>query len=178
MTITTTNQPTDQPTPSLIDPNYYLKFMNEGRRAPYARVKLDAGVWLDRRVPIPCRSGYHYVRNHKDVFEWAQRSELWVVRVRGVIVEDDDKGCAEQMKLVKKIKGWDKGEYFELAYKAIDNRLDKMSRAWNAGDRGDVRLTCAPSGWDARQSMDWKRTDAGKYLNGLLAANGIERWGK
>jgi hypothetical protein len=51
-----------------------------------------------------CETGYH-VCEKKDLLEW-RNENLYIVDVRGEMVESDDKSAFQQMRFVKRVNGW------------------------------------------------------------------------
>ena len=74
----------------------YTDYMPHGKRP---------GKWLPAMKPVLCESGYHYCRNLSEVIEHMV-ADLYEVEVRGEDIAGDDKGAAEQMRLLRRIPEW------------------------------------------------------------------------
>ena len=74
----------------------YTDYMPHGKRP---------GKWLPAMKPVLCESGYHYCRNLSEVIEH-MAADLYEVEVRGEDIAGDDKGAAEQMRLLRRIPEW------------------------------------------------------------------------
>jgi len=65
------------------------------------------GKWMPPIKDIyPCYRGYHICQG-KDVLEWFGK-ELYEAEIRGEQIKDDNKIVAEQARLVRRIKTWNK----------------------------------------------------------------------
>lgn len=175
------------------EPVYYLKFMLPGRVTPFARQNPDkkqrtfeldltqrfilpVDKWLPRRVPLPCVSGYHFCRNIWDLPDWWQSGELWLVQIRGKRVDDRNKACAAQMKLIKQIDitGDELASLYRdaLNFKSMANNR-RYRYQWKCDEKG-IRLDIQNQGPPFKHL---NRTKFVSQLNKILARNAIEKWG-
>ncbi len=60
------------------------------------------GEWMPRVPAVLCESGYHYCRDMSDLLAHLG-PEIYDVEVRGTVVEGDDKACAREARLVRRM---------------------------------------------------------------------------
>ena len=63
------------------------------------------GKWLPKVTPVLCVSGYHYCTDPLGCLTH-YGPDLYEVEVRGEVVTGDDKSAAEQIRLMRRIEGW------------------------------------------------------------------------
>lgn len=184
------------------EPTVYLKVMLPGRETTHAR-KIDKngwakpyvlpeGKWLPRREPVPCKTGYHYIRHIYDLPNWLRSdSELWVVQIRGKRSWQNDqtymddlpwlsgKGVAAQMKLVRQLDTssvdlrelWCLGQNFRQVAFGRLNRYEDNHFSW------DEKRYVGRLGPMAPPFKHLWKTKYGKAVNNLMLANNISKWG-
>jgi hypothetical protein len=65
------------------------------------------GEWMPLIAdPVLCRRGYHFCRDATDLLAWLGDT-VWIVEVRGAVVEGDNKAVAAEARLIRKVKTWD-----------------------------------------------------------------------
>jgi hypothetical protein len=91
----------------------YYKFLQADNTGEYSGFDYSGylpkdgkpGKWLPKvESVIMCETGYH-VCEKKDLLEW-RNENLYIVDVRGEMVESDDKSAFQQMRFVKRVNGW------------------------------------------------------------------------
>jgi hypothetical protein len=152
------------------------KFTADGGRSPYVDdyryslpTKNEDGSWTpgDWMPAVGgelelCGNGYHACKPEQ-LLEWCANPELYAVEVRGDIVEGDDKICARQMRLTRRVDGWN-GRTARLfavwcarqALALVDNPDPRSVNACEVAERyangqaTDEELTAAwAAAWDA-----------------------------
>jgi hypothetical protein len=53
-----------------------------------------------------CANGYHYCRNERELLEFLG-TDLYEIEVRGDVLDGDDKACAREARLLRRIDTWD-----------------------------------------------------------------------
>jgi hypothetical protein len=81
-----------------------LKFLGEGRVAPFTAFRWPVGEWVEAASVDPCRDGVHALRP-EDLPYWLGR-ELWEIELDGEIVEQERKVVASRGRLVRRIDAW------------------------------------------------------------------------
>lgn len=62
------------------------------------------GKWMQPVKPVLCLRGYHLCRDARDLLGWLA-GNVWLCEYRGEVVEDGDKICVEQVRLLRKVMG-------------------------------------------------------------------------
>jgi hypothetical protein len=81
-----------------------LKFLREGRVAPYTGFHWPLDEWVEAESADPCRDGVHALRA-QDLPYWLGR-ELWEIELGGDVVEQERKVVASRGRLVGRVEGW------------------------------------------------------------------------
>jgi hypothetical protein len=81
-----------------------LKFLRDGRVAPYTGFRWPLGEWVESASADPCRDGVHALRA-KDLPYWLGR-ELWEIELDGDVVEQERKVVASRGRLVRRVEAW------------------------------------------------------------------------
>jgi hypothetical protein len=145
----------------------------------------EIGKWFkqDGKLEL-CENGFHASKEPIDVLEYTSNGErLFIVEARGRILEDTDKFCSSEMRLVKEIpisvlqwfaiacvrrtlKHWDKKypndkrpqEAIEAAENYLNNptkeNLEKLTAAWSAAWSAWSAWSAAWSAWSARSAAE------------------------
>ena len=124
------------------------------------------GKWLPPVKPSICKSGYHYCRDLGEVLKHSGK-DLWVVEVRGVNVDGDHKAAAEQMRLLRRVDGWNGRNLRHFACDCAESVLHlaqedqrgllqaclDVTRAY--ADWPDVWAAARDAAWDAAWDAVW-----------------------
>ena len=130
------------------------------------------GKWLPKvESVIMCETGYHVCKK-KDLLEW-RNENLYIVDVRGEMVEGNDKSAFQQMRFVKRLNGWNE-KNLRLASAEIVEKLSlpiwkeyypndttlefviEVVKRYAVGKATDEELSAAESAaWSAARSAVW-----------------------
>ena len=92
----------------------YAEYLPHGKRP---------GKWLPKVLhPVLCESGYHVCRDMSEVLTHAGR-DLWEVEVRGSCDTGDDKASCEQMRLLRRVDGWNERNLRHFAVDCAESVL-------------------------------------------------------
>lgn len=181
---------TDRRTPYAKVPGYYGVDKIWVNTRPY---QLPQRKWLPKQAPLElCSTGYHFCRDMHDLARWVQDGrgqELWVVKVRGARLDagisQRGKACAEEMILVRKLDipvqadarfsfdPWGHGGYFWSQGGKIVQRDESTANWYTMVNL--ARLAFEKDGFHGPRNI--KRTSFYKYMQSILAAQGLETWG-
>ena len=154
----------------------YYKFLSKTNVSEFARMDYSEylpkdgkpGPWLPKIEHIePCASGYHGCEK-KDLISWIN-DDLYVVQFRGNMEREDDKVVAQEMRFIRKVKGWNEKnlrlaaadivEQISLPiwkkYHPDDTTLEDVIdvvRRYARGKASDTELSAA---WSAAESAAW-----------------------
>jgi hypothetical protein len=80
------------------------RFVTEDLRSKNGDVQWVPGEWVKHDGPLkPCKSGLHASRDPLDGLSYVCGDRWYIAQARGKIIEDDDKFCASEMRIVKEI---------------------------------------------------------------------------
>jgi len=63
------------------------------------------GKWMPKVPAVLCESGYHYCDDPLDLLHH-YGPDLYEIEVRGEVVRGDNKSCAEQARLLRRVPAW------------------------------------------------------------------------
>ena len=94
---------------------YRWKFIREGFKSESGNLKWKIGEWNTVKDELRmCRVGFHCSKDAYDAFSYVQGEILAKVECRGKHLEDKDKECWEEQRVVKAYK-WTKKDSVSLA---------------------------------------------------------------
>jgi hypothetical protein len=154
----------------------YYKFLTGENKGEYSGFDYSdylprrgkPGKWLPKIKELyMCESGYH-VCLKKDLQNWLN-DDLYVVEIRGGMIDGDDKVAAEQMRFIKKVEGWNKKNLRLAAVEIVrrialpvwkknnpdDTEIKKVLgvvKRYANGNATDNELAAA---WDAARAAAW-----------------------
>ena len=131
------------------------------------------GVWLKHTGELEiCVSGLHWSREPFDALQYAPGPTLCLVDVRGEIIEQDDKGCSTERRIVARMDATEMLRYF--------SRMQALSviHLWDAPDvvcdylmtgEESLRAAARAAARDAARAAAWDaaRAAARKDFNNL-----------
>lgn len=125
------------------------------------------GLWMPEISPVPCRQGYHYCRNTKDLLNWLG-PVIYQIEVAGKIINSDNKAVAEKARLIKKLN-WNEKSARLFAADCAERQLKQIpllsrepfinsirsARDFANGLISQKKLNAA---WDAARAAAWDAT--------------------
>jgi len=144
----------------------YAEYLPHGKRP---------GKWLPKVHPVLCRSGYHVCRDMSEVLTHAGR-DLWEVEVRGACDTGDDKASWEQMRLLRRVDGWNERNLRHFAVDCAESVLHLAQEDQRELLQACLDVTRAyadwPEEWDAARAAAWDAAyAAARAAEGAAARN-------
>lgn len=157
---------------------YRWKFLQKGFKSENGNVTWKKGVWNKIDEPLKmCEMGFHCSKDPYDAFSYVQGEILAKVECRGKHLEDDNKECWSEQRIVKAYK-WTKKNSVALAIFAAELILPNFEKAYPNDkrprkaieaakkvlfkDTAKNRLAARTSAWlawEASQSL-WEATES------------------
>ena len=102
------------------------------------------GKWMPKIDDIElCERGYHFFRR-EDLVYWLDE-EIWEVKVRGDILFGDDKGVAQQARLIRKVETWNEKTARLFAADCAENVLHIWEKEYPEDKRPHDAIAAARS---------------------------------
>jgi hypothetical protein len=169
----------------------YYKFLQNDNTGEYSGFDyskylpkgFSKGEWLPKVENIElCESGYH-VCTVENILEW-KNEKLYIVELRGKTEDGDSKTVGQQMRFIKKVKGWNE-KNLRLAAADIVEKISlpiwknyypeditlemviSVVRRYANGKATDDELSAA---WSAAESAAWSAAESAAWSAAESAA--------
>ena len=126
-----------------IKPVKRYKFLRKGLKSEYGNCAWKIGKWKKHEGElVMCKAGFHACKNALNAFMNIQGEILAIVECRGEFLEDEDKECFREQRVLKAYK-WTKKDSINLAIFSAELALPNFEKEYPDDMRPRVAIEAA-----------------------------------